>query len=79
MNREIIIQLLTNPIHPQTQIQVIFEYIFERKGERIQGNVNISPFDLMLINQMYESAIEWYSKKFNINYLYKGDQLIKIF
>lgn len=80
MNRENTIQLLQSNVHPQTMIQVIFEYIFDRTGKRVEGQINFNPFDLMLINQMYQDSLEWFRKKFNVNMLYnqKGE-LIKIF
>lgn len=81
MKREDVINLMTNPIDPQTMITIIFEYIFDRTGERPQvGNITIDPYGMMVIQQNYQTAIEWFAKKLNINMLYDVNKnLIKIY
>ncbi len=81
MNRENTIQLMMNNVHPDTMISVIFEYIFDRTGERVENqNINIHPFSMIMIQQNYQLAMEWFMKKFNVNILYnKEGQVIKIY
>ena len=81
MNRENVLQLMNNSINPQTMVQVIFEYIFDRKGEYPKvTNINIDPFQLMLIQNNYQIALEWFVKKFHINILTdKNGDIIKIY
>ncbi len=81
MNRENVLQLMVTPVDPNTMVQVIFEYIFDRKGEYPKvTNINIDPFQLMLIQNNYHIALEWFVKKFHINILTnKNGEIIKIY
>lgn len=80
VSREDTIKMMTNEIDLNLMINVIFEYIFEATGERVSGQINISPFSQMMIHQHFPTALEWFIKKNNINILSnKNKEIIKIF
>ena len=81
ISREDTMRMMTQEeVDFNSMMNVIFEYIFERTGEKINGQINIGPFGQMMVHQNFPIALEWFVKKNNINILSnKKGEVIKIF
>lgn len=81
MTRESVIQLLTNQVTPQTMFNICKEYVFDRTGKTVEhGDISIDPFQFEILRNLYQFAIEWYTREYTINMVYNQNKdLIKIY
>lgn len=83
MTKENIIEILTSPPAIGTILAVIQEYIYDRKGIYVQiqppGQFDMNGF--MLLQEAYETALEYFQKKFSVCILYSkdGNTVLKVY
>ena len=80
--REQVIQLLTNNVTPQTMVSVLDDYVFERTGKRLEmKGIQVDPWGMMIIQENYQFALDWYRIKYEIHVLQDKDKqtVLKLF
>lgn len=81
MKREDIINCLNKLMKGQFSVQdggsLIIEYIFEKKGIRVQS-FSVSQFEYELYDSATKTALEYFEKKFNIVKVFINNKVVLI-
>ena len=77
MTREDVVRYLNSDPEPNTMMGVVQTYIYDMK----QVNWNPTQVNIFQLQEAYEYAIMYYSKKFHVNILRNksGNKILKIY